>query len=112
MLIEIDIAARTQHFFVAKRREESSSKLHPENGRTVGSQRLYQHHRRQAYSKLSILRLIIIAEIQAVLGWKEHSIRALLTATIAKGRKIPLIKGRAPGEATRYYVAPLRSSKD
>ena len=53
-----------------------------------------------------------IAEIQAVLGWKEHSIRALLTATIAKGRKIPLIKGKAPGEATRYYVAPLRSAND
>ena len=53
-----------------------------------------------------------IAEIQAVLGWKEHSIRALLSATIAKGRKIPLIKGKAPGEETRYYVAPLRSTKD
>lgn len=53
-----------------------------------------------------------IGEIMDVLGWKEHSVRALLTATIAKGRNIPLIKGRAPGDVTRYYVAPLRSAKD
>jgi hypothetical protein len=53
-----------------------------------------------------------IAEIMDVLGWKEHSVRALLSATIAKGRNIPLVKGRAPGNVTRYYIAPIRSVKE
>ena len=53
-----------------------------------------------------------IAEIMDVLGWKEHSVRALLTATIAKRRGLPLVKGRAPGEPTRYYIAALRPTKD
>ncbi len=53
-----------------------------------------------------------LAEIIDVLGWKEHSVRALLTATIAKGRGLPLVKGRAPGEPTRYYVAAIRAAKE
>ena len=53
-----------------------------------------------------------LAEIMDVLGWKEHSVRALLSATIAKGRNIPLVKGRAPGNVTRYYIAPIRSVKE
>jgi hypothetical protein len=53
-----------------------------------------------------------IAEIMDVLGWKEHSVRALLTATIAKGRNIPLVRGRAPGDVTRYYVPPIRAATD
>jgi hypothetical protein len=52
-----------------------------------------------------------IAEIMQAIGWKEPSVRALLTATIAKGHKLPLVKGRAPGEATRYYVAAIRPTK-
>ena len=53
-----------------------------------------------------------LAEIKADLGWKEHSVRALLTATLAKGRGLPLIKGRAPGEPTRYYIAAIRATKN
>jgi hypothetical protein len=46
-----------------------------------------------------------------VLGWKEHSVRALLTATIATGRELPLVKSRAPGGPTRYHVAAIRTPK-
>jgi len=46
------------------------------------------------------------------LGWQEHSVRALLSATIAKKMKLPLPKGKAPGAPTRYYIAPIRSAKD
>lgn len=53
-----------------------------------------------------------IAEIMTAIGWKEPSVRALLTATIAKGRGLPLVKGKAPGEPTRYYIAPIRSAKE
>ena len=53
-----------------------------------------------------------IAEIVAIIGWQEHSVRALLTATIAKKRKLPLVKGKQPGEETRYYVAALRSAEN
>lgn len=53
-----------------------------------------------------------IAEIMAAIGWKEPSVRALLTATIAKGRGLPLVKGKAPGEPTRYYIAAIRSGKE
>ena len=53
-----------------------------------------------------------IAEIMTEIGWKEPSVRALLTATIAKGHKLPLVKGRAPGEPTRYYIAAIRPAKD
>jgi hypothetical protein len=53
-----------------------------------------------------------LSEIMDALGWQEHSVRALLSATIAKKMNLPLIKGKAPGEATRYYIAPIRPSKD
>ena len=46
------------------------------------------------------------------LGWQEHSVRALLSATIAKKMKLPLTKGKAPGEPTRYYIAPILPAKD
>jgi fatty acid/phospholipid biosynthesis enzyme len=53
-----------------------------------------------------------LAEIMDVLGWKEHSVRALLTATIAKGKGLPLVKSRAPGEPTRYHIAAIRPAKN
>ena len=53
-----------------------------------------------------------LAEIMEAIGWKEHSVRALLTATIAKGRGLPLVKGKAPGGPTRYYIAPIRPGKE
>jgi hypothetical protein len=53
-----------------------------------------------------------IAEIMTAIGWKEPSVRALLTATIAKGHGLPLVKGRAPGEPTRYYIAAIRPGKE
>ena len=53
-----------------------------------------------------------LAEIQEVLNWKEHSIRALLTATIAKGRGLPLVKSRPLGEPTRYHIAAPRPAKN
>jgi hypothetical protein len=37
-----------------------------------------------------------LAEIMDVLGWKEHSVRALLTATIAKGRTSPSSRDALP----------------
>ena len=45
-----------------------------------------------------------LSEIMDVLGWQEHSVRALLSATIAKSKGLPLVKGQAPGESTRYYI--------
>ena len=53
-----------------------------------------------------------LAEIMDALGWQEHSVRALLSATIAKKMNLPLIKSKSPGEPTRYYVAPIRSAKN
>jgi hypothetical protein len=53
-----------------------------------------------------------IAELMDALGWKEPSVRALLTATIAKGRGLPLVKGRAPGDVTRYYIGVIKPAKD
>ena len=52
-----------------------------------------------------------LAEIVEAIGWKEHSVRALLTATITKGRGLPLIKSQAPGEGTRYHIAVLGPTK-
>jgi hypothetical protein len=52
-----------------------------------------------------------LAEIMEAIGWKEHSVRALLTATIAKGRELPLVKSRAPGGPTRYHIASIRPAK-
>jgi hypothetical protein len=52
-----------------------------------------------------------LAEIMDAIGWKEHSVRALLSATIAKGRELPLAKSRAPGEPTRYHIAAIRQAK-
>lgn len=43
---------------------------------------------------------------------REHSVRARLSATIAKKMKSAADKGKAPDEATRYYIAPIRPSKD
>jgi hypothetical protein len=53
-----------------------------------------------------------LAEIVDAIGWKEHSVRALLTATIAKGRGLPLAKTKAPGEPTRYHIAAIRAARD
>lgn len=53
-----------------------------------------------------------LAEIMDAVGWKEHSVRALLSATIAKGRELPLAKTRAPGGPTRYHIAAIRPTKD
>ena len=53
-----------------------------------------------------------LAEIMDALGWQEHSVRALLSAAIAKKMNLPLIKGKAPGQETRYYIAPIRSAKE
>ena len=52
-----------------------------------------------------------LAEIVDAIGWKEHSVRALLSATIAKGRELPLAKSRGPGQPTRYYIAAIRPAK-
>jgi hypothetical protein len=53
-----------------------------------------------------------LAEIVDALGWKEHSVRALLSATIAKGRELPLAKTKAPDGPTRYHIAAIRPVKD
>lgn len=53
-----------------------------------------------------------LAEIVDAIGGKEHSVRALLTATIAKGRELPLIKTRVLGQPTRYHIAAVRPAKE
>jgi hypothetical protein len=53
-----------------------------------------------------------LAEIMDVLGWLQHSVRALLSARIAKELKLPLVKNRRPGEETRYHIGALRSGKE
>lgn len=46
-----------------------------------------------------------LAEIMSAIGWKKPSVRALLTATIATGRGLPLGKSRAPGRPARRHIA-------
>ena len=53
-----------------------------------------------------------LAEIVEALGWKEHSVRALLSAGIAKNRELPLTKTQEPGGPTRYHIAAVRAAKD
>lgn len=53
-----------------------------------------------------------LAELMEALGWLNHSVRALLSARIAKQLKLPLVKGRRPGEETRYYIGALRPGKE
>ena len=52
-----------------------------------------------------------LAEIVEALGWKEHSVRALLSAGIAKNRELPLTKTQEPGGPTRYHIAAIRALK-
>jgi hypothetical protein len=51
-----------------------------------------------------------LAEIMEAIGWQEHSVRALLSATIAKKMGMPLVRTREKGE-TRYHLAALKSAK-
>ncbi len=53
-----------------------------------------------------------LAEIVEALGWKEHSVRALLSAGIAKNRELPLTKTQEPGGATRYHIAAIKPAKE
>ena len=53
-----------------------------------------------------------VAEIVEALGWKEHSVRALLSATIAKARELPLTKTQEPGGPTRYHIAAIKPAKE
>jgi hypothetical protein len=53
-----------------------------------------------------------LAELLEALGWLQHSVRALLSARIAKELKLPLVKNRRPGEETRYHIGALRSGKE
>lgn len=53
-----------------------------------------------------------LAEIMDAIGWQEHSVRALLSASIAKGRELPLVKSQQPGEPVRYHIASIRPAKD
>ncbi len=53
-----------------------------------------------------------LAEIVEALGWKPHSVRALLSAGIAKNRELPLTKTQEPGGPTRYHIAAIRAAKE
>ena len=53
-----------------------------------------------------------LTELMEALGWLQHSVRALLSARIAKELKLPLVKNRRSGEETRYHISPLRSGKE
>lgn len=51
-----------------------------------------------------------LAEIMEAIGWQEHSVRALLSATIGKKLGLPLVRTREHGE-TRYHIAALKATK-
>lgn len=51
-----------------------------------------------------------VAEIMEAIGWQEHSVRALLSATIVKKLGMPLVRTRQNGQ-TRYHLAALKSAK-
>jgi hypothetical protein len=51
-----------------------------------------------------------LAEIMEAIGWQEHSVRALLSATIGKKMGMPLVRTRENGE-TRYHLAALKAAK-
>ena len=51
-----------------------------------------------------------LAEIMKAIGWQEHSVRALLSATIRKKLGLPLVRTRQDGE-TRYHIAALKAAK-
>ena len=51
-----------------------------------------------------------LAEIMEAIGWQEHSVRALLSATIGKKLGMPLVRTRENGE-TRYHIAALKATK-
>ena len=51
-----------------------------------------------------------VAEIMKAIGWQEHSVRALLSATIRKKLGLPLVRTRQDGE-TRYHIAALKVAK-
>ena len=51
-----------------------------------------------------------LAEIMKAIGWQEHSVRALLSATIRKKLGLPLVRTRQEGE-TRYHIAALKAAK-
>jgi hypothetical protein len=51
-----------------------------------------------------------LAEIMEAIGWQEHSVRALLSATIGKKLGMPLVRTRENGE-TRYHIAAIKPAK-
>jgi len=51
-----------------------------------------------------------LAEIMEAIGWQEHSVRALLSATIVKKLGMPLVRARENGQ-TRYHLAALKPAK-
>ena len=51
-----------------------------------------------------------LAEIMEAIGWQEHSVRALLSATVAKKMGLPLVRTRENG-VTRYHIAALKAGK-
>lgn len=51
-----------------------------------------------------------LAEIMRAIGWQEHSVRALLSATIGKKLGMPLVRTREHGE-TRYHIAAIKPAK-
>ena len=51
-----------------------------------------------------------LAEIMKAIGWQEHSVRALLSATIVKKLGMPLVRTRENGQ-TRYHLAALKPAK-
>jgi len=51
-----------------------------------------------------------VAEIMKAIGWQDHSVRALLSATIRKKLGLPLVRTRENGE-TRYHIGALKPAK-
>ena len=52
----------------------------------------------------------LLGQIGEAIGWQEHSVRALLSATIVKKLGMPLVRTRENGE-TRYHLAALKAAK-
>ena len=56
---------------------------------------------------------VSVAELVEATGWQDHSIRALLSATIRKKLGLPLVTTKTPnGRSSRYHIAALKPAKE
>jgi hypothetical protein len=82
----------------------------PANKSNVGSALMSETRASVAIRLLRGRNGATVAEIMEAIGWQEHSVRALLSATIGKKMGLPLVRTREKGE-TRYHIAALKATK-